>query len=153
MDAMDDPLEPQTPASRWHALWHFGPAVIYVAAVFYGGSIGMGTLPGSEILTADKLLHALAFGGMQLLLLRAVRFEWPAISFARQNLYALIGASALGGLLELHQAALPHRSAELLDWVADTLGALGVALLAGLVRRRSRAARSEACPSERDGRA
>jgi hypothetical protein len=122
---------------------HVGPAVLYVIAVFWGGSVGMAAMPGAELLTADKLLHALAFGGMHLVLLRAVRFELPHVAFGRQNLLALAATSALGGLLELHQMALPHRSAELYDWVADTLGALAVAGVVQLFARR-------ACPSGQD---
>jgi VanZ family protein len=38
-------------------------------------------------------------------------------------------STALGALLELWQAFLPYRSAELLDWVADALGAALAALL------------------------
>jgi VanZ family protein len=104
-------------------------------------------MPGVEIVSADKLLHALAFGGMQLVFLRALRFELPRWTLSKQNLGALALASGVGGLLELYQMALPHRSAELYDWVADTLGAL---LAAGAVAFVARL-RKPACPSERDG--
>jgi hypothetical protein len=116
---------------------HVAPAALYVIAVFYGGSIGMAAVHGVEILSADKLLHALAFGAMHLLVLRAVRYELPDWSLGRQNLLAVALTNALGGLLELHQMALPHRSAEFLDWVADTLGSLVAAAVAQLVLRRA----------------
>jgi VanZ family protein len=121
---------------------HVVPALLYVFAVFYGGSIGMSTASSIGILSHDKLMHALAFGGMQLVVLRAVRFELPRLGAVRQNLASLAAVSAIGALLELYQMALPHRSAELLDWVADTLGALSVAGFVELARRRRRRADS-----------
>jgi VanZ family protein len=40
---------------------------------------------------------------------------------------------AVGGALELWQALLSYRSCELLDWVADSIGALlGAGLYAGV---------------------
>ncbi|HEX3597829.1 MAG TPA: VanZ family protein, partial [Polyangiaceae bacterium] len=41
---------------------------------------------------------------------------------------AVAVASALGGLLEIWQLLLPWRTSEVLDWVADTLGAVAVGL-------------------------
>jgi hypothetical protein len=117
---------------------HVAPAMLYVFAVFYGGSVGMSSVPGVELLSYDKLLHAVAFAGMQLVVLRAVRFELPRLGFMRQNLLALGLTSGVGILLELYQLALPHRSAELLDWVADTLGALSAAALLHVAHRRRR---------------
>ena len=108
---------------------HVVPALLYVFAVFYGGSVGMAA-PGMDFRASDKLLHAAAFAGMHLVILRAVRFELPKWPFRRQNVATLVVVSAVGGLLELYQAALPHRSAEVLDWVADTVGAL---LMAGVL--------------------
>lgn len=100
------------------------PAIVYVGAIFYGGSMATAAMPDVELISADKLMHALAFGGMHLVLLRALRFELPRMALARQNLVTLGLTSLLGALLEFYQMALPHRSAELLDWIADTLGAL-----------------------------
>jgi VanZ family protein len=48
----------------------------------------------------------------------------------------LIGASAFGGMIELIQPTF-NRSADVNDWIADTLGVLiGIAL--GLAYRRAR---------------
>ncbi len=99
------------------------PAVLYVMAVFYGGSIKGSALPMADFRWGDKAMHALAFAGMQIAMLRAVRFAAPELSPVRQRLAALAVVVTVGGLLELYQLGLPHRSAELADWIADIIGA------------------------------
>jgi hypothetical protein len=133
-----DSEEEEEPRPRAGFFLHVLPALLYVGAVFYGGSIGMASLPETELISADKLMHALAFGGMQLVVLRAMRFELPRLRLALQNLLTLGCVSAIGALLELYQMALPHRSAELYDWVADTLGAGLVAIVVHWVARSAR---------------
>ena len=111
---------------------HTVPAVLYVLAVFYAGTLGHPPLPDVGGLPQDKIIHFFAFGLMQIVIYRAVRFELAHIGVDRQLAVAAISASSVGALLELVQATLPHRDAELLDWLADTAGAV----LAMLVMRR-----------------
>jgi VanZ family protein len=115
--------------SRGQLLLHVGPAVLYTVGVFVAGSVPMPDLGDMPGLPWDKLAHFAIFGGMLLLVMRANAYLLPLWAPSRRLMVGAATASALGGLLELHQAALPARSAELLDWVADTLG---VALAAGL---------------------
>ena len=76
---------------------------------------------------ADKLVHFIAFAALAFPLARTGRFGLIPV---------LIGASAFGGLIELIQPTF-NRSADVNDWVADTLGVLiGISL--GLVYRRFR---------------
>lgn len=100
------------------------PAAVYVALIFYGGSIRLAAPPIDVGLPFDKVLHLFAFGGMQLLFVRAARYGWPRVRFERHNFGAVVAAGSVGLLLELWQATLPHRSAELMDFLADSLGAL-----------------------------
>lgn len=102
---------------------HVAPAIVYVVAVFYLGSVAMDPLPGMSFAWKDKLLHALVFAGMQLSLARAMRFVWPSWSLVEVAGRSTVTAIACGGALELWQAALPHRSAEWFDWLADGVGA------------------------------
>jgi len=106
------------------------PAVLYGSGIFYGGVIDLGKLPETPGVPTDKLLHALVFLG----------FEWW-IELALLELrtasrrVAAVGLAALVGLgLELVQSALPHRSGELWDFVADAVGALLGAIVLGLLR-------------------
>jgi VanZ family protein len=107
-----------------------GPAVLYIGAIFYGGLIRMRALPEVGFVPTDKLLHAVAFGGLAFLLFRAAVFGMPRAATRTQLSFAALGASAVGALLEVCQAFVPYRSADVLDWVADTVGAaLAVALI------------------------
>lgn len=106
---------------------HVVPALLYVFAIFYMGLIRP---PGVQAPKhADKVMHALAFGFMQIVVLRAVRFEIARIPARRQNLVAFVLAVAAGAVLEIVQSFTPYRSAELLDLVADAVGAGIVALV------------------------
>ena len=85
--------------------------------------------PGLE--GSDKLVHFIAFAALAFPLARTGRFGLIPV---------FIGASAFGGLIELIQPTFT-RSADVNDWVADTLGVLiGIGL--GLAYRRVRQHRS-----------
>jgi VanZ family protein len=114
------------------------PALAYALGIFYGGVIDIGPLPEEIGVPSDKLLHFAAFGGFEWLLELAFA-ELPPRS---RTVLAVAAAVGVGVALELVQAALPHRSAELLDCVADTLGALLGALILNLVLRRASALRA-----------
>lgn len=104
------------------------PALVYASVIFVAGSLPQG--PETEFVFAfqDKLLHMLAFGGFGLLTWRALRHLWPA----KERLWLLVvslGVGAfVGGALELWQALLPTRSADVFDWLADIAGAACAAL-------------------------
>jgi VanZ family protein len=98
------------------------PALLYVAVLFWFGLIPLKSLPGPDFALVDKFWHLAAFGGLAALLSRALRHFRRSPRQAAG--LAALGASALGGLLEVLQSLTPYRSAELADWVADSLGAL-----------------------------
>ena len=80
---------------------------------------------------SDKLVHFIAFAALAFPLARTGRLGLLPV---------FIGASAFGAIIELIQPIF-NRSADLNDWVADTLGALiGIGL--GLAYRRVRRHRS-----------
>lgn len=108
------------------------PAAAYAGVIFYGGLIRMGELPEVGFVATDKLLHALVFGGLALLLARALHWSKPSGSATKKLVVGGLGALLMGLLLELCQAFVPYRSADPWDWVADSVGAglaVGVAFL------------------------
>lgn len=116
---------------------HVLPAMLWTVALFFGGGgppppDGPGELIG---ISSDKLLHAVAFLVLALLTARAVRYELPDRPRSWRIGLAVALSVATGVLLEVYQLALPDRSAEVADAVADSIGAVlgGVVLLA--VRR------------------
>jgi VanZ family protein len=111
-----------------------GPALLYLAVLFWFGLTPLKSLPGPDFELADKVWHLAAFGGLAGLAARSLRY-WGRGALAAARDAALV-ASLLGGLLELLQSLTAYRSADWADFVADSLGAL----LAYLVLRALHAA-------------
>jgi VanZ family protein len=111
------------------------PALVWAVAIFVGGSSGV---PQPEIdigLPSDKVNHIAAFGGLQLLTYRALRYALPTRRPAPLRWVAVVVATLVGVLLELYQLGLPDRSADIEDAIADAVGAmLGAVLLTLLAR-------------------
>jgi len=76
---------------------------------------------------SDKLVHLIAFAALAFPLARTGRLGLPSV---------FIGASAFGGAIELIQPMF-NRSADLNDWIADTIG-IGCGIGCGLAYRRMR---------------
>jgi len=107
---------------------HVLPALLYVAAIFWLGSIHTSLSIPQDWLPRDKVTHFAAFGLLTWLVLRALRFELVASNYGRLIVASIGLSSLIGALLEAWQSLLPYRTAEFADWVADSMGAL----LAGL---------------------
>ena len=76
---------------------------------------------------SDKLVHFAAFAALSFPLSRTGRIGLAPV---------FVGASAFGGLIELIQPSF-NRSADMSDWVADTLGVV-LGIICGLIYRRLR---------------
>ena len=127
----DDTLAPIPPTGGFSR--QVLPALLWTLALFFGGggpapAEGPGDLIG---VPSDKLLHAVAFFVLTLLVARAVHYELPDRPPLARSLFAAGLSVAIGVLLEVYQLALPDRSASVADAVADAIGAVlgGVALL------------------------
>ena len=106
-------------------LWIWGPAIALMVAIFGASSIP--DLQTSPAGLSDKTVHALVYGLLGALVLRAVtRAEWAGVT-----LVAALAATLISGLYgvtdELHQGFVPGRTTEALDMVADVVGASGAA--------------------------
>ncbi len=95
----------------------------YLGGVFYLGLTPLSVPPKLDFHWHDKVAHLLVFGGLQTLLLWFLK-DLNLRVHGRRGLYlSFVGASFFGGLLEVLQSFVPHRSAEWLDFLADALGA------------------------------
>lgn len=103
-------------ARRQGGLWPFAPAVAYMGLIFYVSSLSLtqARLPRNS----DKLIHFAEYGVLAALWIFALRGRTRHAA-----LWAAAIASLYGVTDELHQLYVPHRSASVYDWVADTLGA------------------------------
>lgn len=108
-------------------LLRFLPALAWVALTWWLSS--QTSPPGAGLLDlpfADKIGHAGLFA-VQAGLLRLAGLSWG---------HAVLFATALGALDELHQAFVPDRRPDLLDLAADAVGAsIGAAVVGWFARR------------------
>jgi VanZ family protein len=112
-------------------------AIVWMAVLFWlSHQPGLDTpslFPGQ-----DKLFHAGAYGLLGILLLGTMRPAFAGYSGNQIRISTII-ASLYGISDEIHQSLVPGRSPEVMDWVADSSGALlAVILLAQLTRTFSR---------------
>jgi VanZ family protein len=112
-------------------------AIGWACVIYY-----LSSLPGTDTPPLfphqDKLLHAAAFGVLGFLVLGALRPGRGGHS--RLQLVSAIAIAGIYGILdEVHQRYVPGRMPDILDVVADLVGAvLGVWLLHAIVRRHYR---------------
>jgi VanZ family protein len=95
------------------------PPIIYMMVIFLLSALS-NPMPAVTTHVWDKLLHLTEYGGLALLFCRALVGEglgWLATMLAAIALTSMYGASD-----EWHQMFTPMRSADVRDWVADTLG-------------------------------
>jgi VanZ family protein len=86
----------------------------------------------------DKLIHLVEYGVLGFFCAHATLRTWPRKPRRRMLALGAFLASAFGLSDELHQAFVPGRSAELLDFVADTVGASCGAYARGFLSRFAR---------------
>ena len=108
---------PKEPGSARRGLpWRqLAPPLILIALIFASSSrssAGAPPIPG-----IDKLVHFAVYGLLATLVCR-IGPGWRAAAFA------ILVASTYGALDEWHQSFVPGRSSEVMDWVADTSGAM-----------------------------
>lgn len=116
------------------------PVAVYMAGIFIASSLSTGA---GASLVPDKVVHAAVYGGLAIVLLRALGrglrypISWPAM------LWAVAIAGLYGISDEIHQAFVPTRHADPADLLADVLGAAAAVLLTrAIARARSGSVRS-----------
>jgi VanZ family protein len=96
-----------------------------MAAIFWLSSESE-PLPALTEHVWDKLLHTIEYVGLAILLFRALDGE--GLGWRQSAILTVFLVSAYGASDECHQLFVPMRSADLQDWMTDTLaGAIGAA--------------------------
>ena len=102
--------------------------VRWALAVFYAaGIIAVSSIPGDDLPQlgiGDHLLHALAFGGLAVLICRALSLQNPTWPPRRVVGIGVLAVVVYGGFDEGYQAFVSERRSELSDVIADGMGAL-----------------------------
>jgi VanZ family protein len=100
-------------------LWPFVPAVLWGCFLLYlGGRERLPRLPAGFQL--DKVAHFGIYGVLGAL----AAAGWLRAGRRPAAHWLIIAGAAVGLIDELHQATLPHRTAEVADWIMDALGVL-----------------------------
>lgn len=119
--------------SRFLSLWL--PVIAYMAAIFYMSSLSSPPTPDE---VSDKTLHFVAYGGLTLVVLRAVAGgRWAGVTLRALVICWLI-TTAYGFTDEFHQRYTEGRTPDFADVGADALGAAitaGAAGAWGIIRR------------------
>lgn len=115
---------------RW--IWTLA-ALAWAGLIFWASSqeAGSGRLDLIDIPGLDKVAHFVSFGVLAALAAQALRGVGDVWSLV----LAVVLASAYGVTDELHQQFTPGRTPSVLDWVADTLGAVAFVLGVWFLRR------------------
>ena len=119
----------------------WAPAALYMGVIWIVSSIEQPTFPIALFPFRDKGVHTTEYAVLAFLLGHACLRTFERRPRLRVAFVAVMHTVLWGFLDEMHQAFVPGRSADLLDLVADTIGALvgvGARFLVGaLAARRS----------------
>ncbi len=107
------PAATSSVAARWT------PPVLWVAVILVGTSWPKLSL-GRDGAGLDKVAHFTAYAILAALSLRATLFprSWRTV------IAVILSIAALGAVDEWHQSFIPGRSMSLIDWFADSSGAV-----------------------------
>ena len=111
--------------------------------VFWAALIlALTSVPGSAVPdvgpgATDKLVHLLLYGVLGALAMRASAASANTVWTVA---VVTLAVSLFGAVDELHQLLVPGRSADLIDWLADSAGGFtGALVIAAVGRRRKQA--------------
>lgn len=94
------------------------------AAIWVICLIPIGETPISHISLGDKWTHALMFMTLSAVIIAEYSYRHKTMEWKKIAIAALVLPIAMGAMTELAQAYLTfgHRSGEMLDWIADSIG-------------------------------
>ena len=119
----------KVPASApWHAAyhpwWYWTPVVGYAALIFFLSSLSHPEIyvPSPLMGLGDKILHAIEYGVLAILMYRAFRYAGGAWSASHALLLAIVASTTYGLTDEIHQLFVPLREADAWDLLTDAVG-------------------------------
>jgi VanZ family protein len=105
---------------------HCLPALIWAALIFGLSSMTHPPSPGPQFPLKDKVGHWMLYCVFGWLISRALRGLYK-LSLPKTFVLAILIGSAYGVTDEFHQRFVPNRTCDVMDWLADTLGASAAA--------------------------
>ena len=101
------------------------PALLVMATIWALSSVQLPVGALRYVPLRDKGAHFLAYGALGFFVAHAAKRTWHGTHLLRVGLLAVWITLGWGLIDELHQAFVPGRFPDLLDLVADGLGAVG----------------------------
>lgn len=116
------PQPSRPPSESWILIKYWAPVLIYCGIIVYLSSQSHPSqhLPSFLFGMSDKLLHAMEYGILGILLYRAFHQTTRAVG---SIILSIICVVIFGISDEIHQWFVPNRQADTWDLLADTLGA------------------------------
>jgi VanZ family protein len=108
----------------WRVVFYWFPPLLYIGLIFSLSSFSHFSVELPSIPHIDKVMHFGEYFILALLLARALysiksgRMGWKVFWIT------LLFAAVLGGLDEVYQKTVPHRSSDPFDALADTIGGI-----------------------------
>ena len=115
-------------SARQRILIAWLPAIAYTLLIWWLSSQAFELAFMKRVPLQDKGVHFLEYGALSFFIAHAVAVTWPDRETAT-FFTTVIATVALGLLDEMHQSFVPGRFSDVLDLLADTIGALVTALL------------------------
>lgn len=97
------------------------PVLLWAAFIFLLSSMPHPPSPGPSFPMKDKLGHWALYCVFGWLIAQALR-RGHNLTLPKTFALAILIGSAYGASDEFHQRFVPHRSCDVMDWLADTLG-------------------------------
>jgi VanZ family protein len=116
------------------------PAVFYTLLIWWLSSQSLDLAFIQRVPLQDKGVHFLEYGALSFFIVHAVAVTWPGRGIS-SLITAVVATVGLGLLDELHQSFVPGRSSDVLDLVADAIGATAAVLVYALLTYGYRALR------------
>jgi len=107
----------------WPPRLRMFPMILVMGTIFFLSNQPGDTLHLPDLPSIDKFLHALAYGVLAATTIFALQPEQRRVKSFRPALTVLLFCLVYGITDELHQAFVPGREPDILDLLADTMGA------------------------------
>lgn len=111
------------------------PVIVYCILIFVYSSIPQPIPVRIEIPFFDKLLHAVEYGILSYLLIRAFVGSEAKLKKSTVIILSIVLATLYGASDEFHQLFVKNRTSDILDLLSDCTGATIVGLIMGLTKR------------------
>jgi VanZ family protein len=115
-------------SARQRILVAWLPAIAYTLLIWWLSSQAFELAFMQRVPLQDKGVHFIEYGALSFFIAHAVTVTWPGRETA--TFFTAVVSTVLLGLLdEMHQSFVPGRFSDVMDLVADTIGAVVAAFL------------------------